>query len=1448
MSEAPIDWNQVFEQNKETTEFAPLAGGNASKTKAAINAIISIRSRSDPTFSVTNLNERYAQILSRNSRGELVDFFQETFGNGSVKVNEAGKVSFEFKKLVEFYKQLYNQLIAPPEASRSADTPGFSQPAAAPKKATLLPEEDEQSQDTTRTTGRIFTAPRRSTSGNESEATQFAPGETFTFPQPAIQSYQPEDTSNIAGPAGPADEPSQELDREFEEKVDKKLQFIMGLGAYNIRNKQIFDIRFLQQLNQRDTPQPTHLHYLCNIILKTLKRNEEFDYKSLPSENDTNFVEILEARLTPVFSEYVFKVLLRLAGNEDIDKEQFVTSRNILLRTIATHIVLTEEKEKEKKREERDARNAAREAKKAREAKWRAIMDADKAAERERKKRASNELAVELDQERELINELAAERNELRAMLNKELIDEEGQVVRSERGPQLPSDLDPMFTTEMRMVLSRNMVKAARDNIPNIEAQTALEEYVDELRAIEDLVENGMVALYKETIINQQRAALVEMLFYDRYEKILGEHDDLMANIDRVMGQFSSLDLSQSFISAQNSTALSRSLENLQKTLYKSADVMDKTGRLSLAITNAEMTTMQSFVSAQEISFRETTENIIPPSPSPARASDTSPGESPIPSGARSNQDSPFFAQPLPRTSGLNTPVATQIGGNNVIGDSSGSGFKTPDQRIARILFSPKVLSSPAKPIVPRALVDNSRLQELETKNRNLRDQLQRRQQAAIQSNKAVTNLQNELTELDQQNQKDVKALTKISEKLAEQLDEVQAKLDACEKEEVKLKQQLTNATEIAIKHFQNGENLVNLLQEVTIEADKEKEALTTRFQQYVTRRNEEIENLLNLYTPRKEPTKTYNQGTQSAQAGPSTPPRPTASLSTQVTPNTPARPTASEGTQFSPSTPVPQRTASQQSAATQSSPAGRAERNVLSTQTTPVAPVIAPSLQEIRNRRQTTESATQPDPVIRGEGQSQTDQIIKNAREIQTDERQTGDQASQATQGIGQQLHNELMAKLLEQRNEQIAEIQKEFADQRNVLGLSRAEVERLQRQSVENNNRLRELQQDKQNIEGRLEGANQELLAAQDQLAQQERDRQELNRRLQLLLDDRPTFVTRDAQQQNQIETLQIGLRDADEEITRLTNQIANLQGNLNQGAAENIRLTQELTDLQAQLRALQARPVLTRDPNDTQTIADLQAQIRDLNLRLGMNRAAVPVINTRAPGGFPGGSGPPGGGGFGGAGTSQFAIFDPSRPATRDSRDYGSQSKFARTMSRELAAKNDPAALELDPQGYNVESVEDFKEKMKNLGIEYVDLTSDTDYLKRILAAHFNEEFDVKRQLIKAASKEGAWPLVYKPKYGDVTTQKLKNVAFLPTKTQGRVVNSDLGTVIIPGQSNYSLRREGLNYVVYSAGKKQTFGSAQEASYFVSSGGFGRKSYGPITERVFGTPTKNLSQAIY
>lgn len=205
------------------------------------------------------------------------------------------------------------------------------------------------------------------------------------------------------------------------------------------------------------------------------------------------------------------------------------------------------------------------------------------------------------------------------------------------------------------------------------------------------------------------------------------------------------------------------------------------------------------------------------------------------------------------------------------------------------------------------------------------------------------------------------------------------------------------------------------------------------------------------------------------------------------------------------------------------------------------------------------------------------------------------------------------------------------------------------------------------------------------------------------------------------------------------------------------------------------------------------------------------------------------------------------NPALPAMRDDRPTGSQGEFAYNASYDIENLRKQIIL----PNQVIDTYDEFEQKLNNLNISWNELSSDTRIAKNIVRIFFAQrrnDAELQRT-IKIARKSGAFPFVYKPKYGDTTTQQLKNIAFLPdAKTQGRIVNSDLGTVIIPGQSNYTLRREGLNYVVHSAGKKQTFGSAKDASYFVSSGGFGRKTYGPVTERVFGYPTKNLSQAIY
>ena len=89
-----------------------------------------------------------------------------------------------------------------------------------------------------------------------------------------------------------------------------------------------------------------------------------------------------------------------------------------------------------------------------------------------------------------------------------------------------------------------------------------------------------------------------------------------------------------------------------------------------------------------------------------------------------------------------------------------------------------------------------------------------------------------------------------------------------------------------------------------------------------------------------------------------------------------------------------------------------------------------------------------------------------------------------------------------------------------------------------------------------------------------------------------------------------------------------------------------------------------------------------------------------------------------------------------------------------------------------------------------------------------------------------------------------QKLRNVAYLndPSKPL-----SDI-TSVIPGQGNYQLKRKGNVYEVLLGNQKKTFASQTDATHFIYTGGFGRKSWGPISGKLFGTPIKNLSQAIY
>jgi hypothetical protein len=481
---------------------------------------------------------------------------------------------------------------------------------------------------------------------------------------------------------------------------------------------------------------------------------------------------------------------------------------------------------------------------------------------------------------------------------------------------------------------------------------------------------------------------------------------------------------------------------------------------------------------------------------------------------------------------------------------------------------------------------------------------------------------------------------------------------------------------------------------------------------------------------------------------------------------------------------------------------------------------------------------------------------------------------ASVGTENTLQEVHRQIINRRLNQVESEYEQARKKLANKDQLQALSDWEIAELQEQRDAQARIAHTLQQRLQELEAvnnanimNLAQAQTDLLNVQatlDQIIQE-------NGALMTLQGDALLKYNQAADERDKLQAQVTRLKDelgdisalfaAVQEETDAANNLIRLQEQQNEEARDRIsQLRQQLAnmppDQRDEVRSLrrlideQQRQIQDADATIARQNRRISAMrnVQNLNPGIGMNPAR-PVAAAGGLGGV--GGGPPGG-----PAPSQAAIFAPFRPATRDSRDYGTQTKFARVMSRELESKE--GHQRLDPNGFNVQNnavqpepgfEAGFEAKMKDLGIEYVDLTSDTDYLIRILNEHFNGRAATKKALIEAARKDGAWPLVYQPKFGDVTTQKLKNVAFLPdAKTQGRVVNSDLGTVIIPGQSNYTLRREGLNYVVHSAGKKQAFGSAKDASYFISSGGFGRKSYGPVTERVFGTPTKNLSQAIY
>ena len=224
----------------------------------------------------------------------------------------------------------------------------------------------------------------------------------------------------------------------------------------------------------------------------------------------------------------------------------------------------------------------------------------------------------------------------------------------------------------------------------------------------------------------------------------------------------------------------------------------------------------------------------------------------------------------------------------------------------------------------------------------------------------------------------------------------------------------------------------------------------------------------------------------------------------------------------------------------------------------------------------------------------------------------------------------------------------------------------------------------------------------------------------------------------------------------------------------------------------------------------------------------------------------------------GVDQALVFAPRvlRPAVNEGLSTNIE-KFLDDLNFTIVNINGMAGGQIQrPFIINGEPINDYNDiniVMRKYDLKWEEISKNVALAKKICQYAFGEnggdtDFGKLNTNLKYAMKIGAFPFKYERKEGEKREAKLQNVAYLPNQGMGRVVNSDLGTIIIPGQSKYSIRREGLNYVVHGGGQKRAFGSAKDAQYFVSSGAFGRKSYGPITERIFGTPMKNLSQAIY
>jgi hypothetical protein len=246
--------------------------------------------------------------------------------------------------------------------------------------------------------------------------------------------------------------------------------------------------------------------------------------------------------------------------------------------------------------------------------------------------------------------------------------------------------------------------------------------------------------------------------------------------------------------------------------------------------------------------------------------------------------------------------------------------------------------------------------------------------------------------------------------------------------------------------------------------------------------------------------------------------------------------------------------------------------------------------------------------------------------------------------------------------------------------------------------------------------------------------------------------------------------------------------------------------------------------------------------------------PPYDPRGPGGsgfpggnFPGGNppNPPGRGSTQSffSGGSGFPIPQPPMdPRQPQSGAEGMVAGFIRQLNYAISMFKD----HLTHQGVTYNTLDTIVAALNRMGISLEELSPDkyiTDEIMNLWIGRRRNQAELAKAL-KYARSVNIFPFVYLPKYMHRSDQKLRNVTYL--NDTGKPL-SDI-TSVVPGQGNYQLKRKGNEYEVLLGSSKRTFASQQDATYFIQTGGFGRKSYGPISGKLFGTPIKNISQAIF